>query len=573
MDYDNYITFYIGLLAIQMTAGSIIAAGLIALIQSREKQSPRRNISLIFNPIILVIYFVVLAGLALLTSLSAWALLGSHDIIKQLDLNSVGIALSEATTMLTTLLTIFLSIVFFYILWRSKALLDAGDYLKAVRSSFKSQDFSDYLFNRYSSKPYGFVDFVISVVGELGEDTYKQKAETEKKEAAKKKAEQDIKNWEERSERTSNAVNPLAIFSEYCLSNASSNTSQVEQIGLPLIEEILTEYIDKANEDRQYIYPYLNDLTVDMREALQEKSLAVQKRFITLLKNLSIQLCESKEFGPMKNVAQNIHVFTKGSQVEEIKTFAVGALRNITDRYSAINAEEKDWRKFDGDIEELALVVARIAEGYYHNVTALTPVSVIENNRTEINDLSSEIGNYYYQFEKLHEKYPEILPVIIFDAVDITAEALIGAMKRSPAVAENRGLSASRYERTAGTLYSVFDSYADAAIKNQSEELLQMCIYRMERGMSFLSRNGIEDIRVDLADTLATLGIKIAADKKLKDFKAYGGKSITQEIADIINEYADFEKLNERRSSIEHYLFLVQDKEAAKAFKAQIGWY
>jgi hypothetical protein len=259
--------------------------------------------------------------------------------------------------------------------------------------------------------------------------------------------------------------------------------------------------------------------------------------------------------------------------VEELRTFAVQAMRELTDKYMEINESEKDWRKYDGDVEELALVVARMAEDYYHNVTALTPVSIIENNRTEINDLAGEIGNYFYQYEKLSDKYPDILPVIIFDAVDVTAEALMGAMTRSPAVSENRGLSASRYERTAGTLYSIFWQFAEAAIKNKNEELLKLCIYRMERGMGFMSRNGIEDIRVDLADTLADLGIRIAADKDLNKYTAYGGEPLPYAIAEMINKYADMDKLRERRSSIEHGHLLVRETAEVKAFKNQIGWH
>ena len=163
--------------------------------------------------------------------------------------------------------------------------------------------------------------------------------------------------------------------------------------------------------------------------------------------------------------------------------------------------------------------------------------------------------------------------MIYFDAIDVSAEALINAMNRSRSISDNIGLTVSRYEDTVNTLYFIFYAYAKFAIENHKVELLRLCIYRMIRGIGFMAGKNVDGCKLDLSDFLVSLGIRIACDPELKDKSVYGSNRIIDEIVEVINRYADHEALSERKSSIEHDLFNIVYSQDAQDFESRlIGW-
>jgi len=401
----------------------------------------------------------------------------------------------------------------------------------------------------------------------------KKKPKPTKKREEKKQAKDRITQWEDRYAKTLNTVNPLAAFVDYCRNNANSSGGDVEKVGLPMLRDMIIKYIDSEHEDAQFVPMYLHDVTSDLTEAFTSSSLAVRKNYIDLLADLALHYCTDKKYSSMVNLVGQIHQFTRGADNEEIKRHAVVKIREVSKQYCEKEKNQKDWRKFDENLQELALVVARISEDYYHNLTDLSPISIIENNRTELNDFGSEMANYFADYDDLHEKYPDIIPVIYFDAVDVSAEALINAINRSEVIKNGIGLSTNRYEEIVGTLYWPFYSYAKAGIESGNADLVQLCVYRMCRGLKFMKDKNVDGSALDLADSMVSIGIRLACNEKLKDLTSYGGKSLLEELAVTINEYADTSRLAARKSSIEHTLFEFVFKPEATAFKRRlVGW-
>lgn len=565
MTLGDITTYYIGLLTIQITGLTLISAGIIALYQIHDKQVPKRDFTAVVNKNLMINYFVTALALIIVTAFFAWSVAEPHNIVSGVNFHLNSVSLSSISTAIILILTLAMYGVFFYLLLQSRSLLDTKSYLDKLSKKFQPQQLSDYLFHTYSTKPYPYIQSMFVSIG--------IKKVSKKKEAEeKKKAKDRINDWNTRYKSTESTTNPLSPFVDYCRSNVVDNAGDVETIGLPILENLMIAFADKYQEESHLLASYLEDITNDLKESFSSSSLAVRKKYIDLLVDLSTNYCKSKHFKKMLNIASKIFIFVKGSSSEELKMYAVSKLRELTDCYCEVDKNQKDWRKFDGNLEELALIVARITEDHFHNIRELSPVSIIENNRTELEDIGSEIANYFAAYEDLHRKYPSIIPVIFFDAVDVSAEAIGGAINRSTVIKENIGLSKSRYEQTVDTLYFIFYSYAKAAIENNNPDLLKDSVYRLTRGLEFTHNKSITSCAVDLTDLLVSLGIRIACSDELKDETSYGGERLTDKIAECVNDYADRDKLDERQSSIEHDLFTIIYSNEARAFKALIGW-
>jgi hypothetical protein len=560
MDLDTLTSYYIGLLAIQVTVLTLIAAGVIALYQIHDKQAPKRDFSKIVQPRDLILYFISALLLVLATAIFTWSSSGAHNIFTFMDLK-----FNNFVRLIVMLATLLMCGMFFYLLWKSRTLLDAKKYLETLSKHIKHSELSDYLFNSYSQKPF----FISSIFFAIG-----AKKQTKKQEAKeKKKAKENEVAWEERMENTASTANPLSPFVDYCRNNATTSSGDVESVGLPILEKLVIDYAKSKSDDSVYVPKLLEDSNIEFKESFSGSSQAVKKRYLDMLKNIAEYYCIANDFNQMINVSKLIHYFLKGQESEELKQYGVRLLRELTDKYVSTNEKEKDWRKFDRQHQEFALVVCRIAEHHYHNVKDLPPVPIIENNRTEMEDFAGEIANYFAAYDNLTEKYPDIIPIIYLDAIDVSAEALINAVNRSNVIKNDIGLSTSRYEQTINTLYFIFYTYGKFAIEKDKVELIKACIYRLTRAIKFMKNKNVDDCALDVADTLVSLGIMIACSAKMKNERAYGRNLLVDEIAKYINLYADTEKLAERKSSIEHTLFEFVDTPEAIAFERKlIGW-
>lgn len=566
MESSNLTPYYLGLLTVQVTILTLVAAGVIALYQIHDKQTPKRDFGKVVNPKLLIAYFSSALTLILITAILTWSSSGTHNVLTFVNFHLGTISTNDFSRLIIMGFTLVICFIFFFFLWKSRTLLDTKRYLERLSHFVKSDQMSDYLFHTYSSKPFPYVHIMSFALG-IKKISKKKEAE------ARLKSKNSEKDWQKRYDMTTNTVNPLSPFVDYCRNNAVNASGDVETVGLPTLERLIIDYANSDVADTVYIPNFISDINNEIKEAFATSSLAVKKRYLDLLRNVAVEYCRKKKFSQMINVTSKIHLFVKGNQDEDLKQYAVRQIREITDEYVTINGKEKDWRKFDSEHQELALVVARIAEDHYHNISDLTPVSIIENNRTEIDDLNGEIVNYFAAYEDLHEKYPEIIPVIFFDAVDVSAEALINAVNRSNVIKNDIGLSTSRYEQNIGTLYYIFYSYAKAGIESNNADLVKLAVYRLTRGLKFMHDKKVEDCALDVADTLVSLGIRIACTPEIKDARSFGGTPILDVIVESINLYADHDKLAARKSSIEHTLFEFVLKPESIAFERRlIGW-
>ncbi len=565
MDYGNYVTYYVGLFTIQITLATIIAAGVIAWYQLSEKQVPKRILSKIVNPLVLAAYFFLSVIIVITTGLMTWSLLGEHDIFPWHDFGLKPFAVSPVVTLSCIALTITLVLYFFYILWKSRDLIDVKRYLRKVVNDLDYAELADYLFQKYSYRPFNPIR--ISILGKRL--TKKQKKENEEQELSANLA---IKKWEERFEDTKDTANPIEPLIEYCRSNAITVSSDVERIGLPLLAEVLGLAVADNEHDIDYVARYVETITDDMVEALQGSPIMVKKRFIDVIYGISVEFCKKKEYEAMVDVAKKVHVFTRGVENESLKVYAISKLEQIVTAFKKQTEGAKDWRDVYFPMEGLIMVGARIGEDFYHNIPELAPVAIIENNNGELNDITGSLGNYMYRMSDLHRKYPDAIPVGYFDSLYVISLSLQTAMMRSGAVKNDLGLTRLKYEQSVTSSDYTFYDHARTAIKAKNETLLKFAVDNLLKLIDSMSKLGMHDYMLDSIDTLVSLGARIETDEWAKNETAFGGVAIIDEIVSRIVGYPRQNELYERKSSIEHDMFDIQFENGYSDFMRRIGW-
>lgn len=566
MDYGDYITYYVGLFTIQITLATIIAAGILAWYQLTEKQIPKRSISKVVRPWTLAAYFAISVFVVIATGLMTWSLLGEHDIFPWYDFKLTLLAVSPLVTLVYITFTVLLVLYFFYILWRSRNLIDVKRYLRKVADGLDYSQLSDYLFNKYSYRPLGHIQ--ISWIG--AKRTKEEKREEEDQEA---KANQDIKDWEERYEKTKLTKDPIEPIIEYCRANATTASSDVERIGLPLLAEVLGKAVaDQEHNNIEYVTHYIEDITNDMVEALESSPVMIKKRFIDVIYIVAVEYCNRGDHETMVNVAKKMHVFTRGIKNESLKIYAISKLEQLVGTLKEKTEGAEDWRDIYLPMEGLLMVGARIGENYYHNIPELAPVSIIENNNSEVDDLTSVLGNFMYRMSDLHRKYPDAIPVIYFDSLYVISLALQSAMVRSAAVQKDLGLTRSKYEQAVTSSDFTFYDHARTAIRSENEELLKASVYNLLKLLDNMSSLGMYEHMIDSIDTLVRLGAHVETSKWAKHQSSYGGVAIIDQIVSKILSYPNQSALLERKSSIEHDMFDIQFKDGYDDFMSRIGW-
>jgi len=565
---ESLSNFYIGILSIQITLGTILAGGMIALYQLNDKQSPKRQIGKVVHLPALVAYFVILFLLITGTAAFTWSQLGAHDLLSSIDLKLNDIAASQFVTIIVTVLSVGAFVAFFWFLWRSRILIEPKSYLKHIAGSFRLDQLSDYLFHSYSNRPWGYVLPMMVLIGK--KPTKKQKAEHEQKEEDTKQV---LAAWDKRYQETSNTTNPLALFEDYCRINAVSSSSEVVTVGLPLFEGLLLSFVTSEKEELPEILRYLDDVTLEFKESFTNSSILVHKRYLDLLTKVTMQLLESKDLAGMESAAKLFHVYTKGPVNEEVKKYAVSQLRDITRKYSNAYKDEKDWRNYYPPYEQLFLIGARIGEDYYHNLNELAPVSVIESNLGETDDVTGELVEFFAKPEPLERyKDSDALPIILFDAVSVTADALMSAMQRSRSVKQNLGMSISRYSGSVNTLYWVPYDFARFAVKHHNKSVLKSTVYQLIKGLKS-SISTAPNVALDMADNLVSLGFQIACSDEIKNLSGYDDGTLVDNIIDAVNSFPDHAALTERKSGIIHNLFEIQFEPEFENFQNRIiGW-
>ncbi len=565
MDYGNYVTYYFGLFTVQVTLATIVAAGIIAWYQLSEKQIPKRNIAKVIKPWVLNVYFILSVALVIFTGAMSWSLLGHHDIIPAHDFGITRLSLESLMSLATLLITIAMVLFFFFILWKTKDLIDVKRYLQKIHNGMQYQQFSDHLFHQYSYKPFGYIQ--LSWVG--GKRTKKQKELDEKK---RQDAEEEVVNWEKRYEKTEKILNPIDPIIEYCRANALSSSSDVERVGLPLVASILVRVVENKDHPNEYVVKYVDDITYDMLEALGDSPITVKKAFVNVINDVAVAYCNIQKYDAMVEVAKNLHKFTRGAENESLKMYAISKLEELVSLFKEQTKASKDWRDVYLPMESLILVGARIGEDYFHNVQDLAPVAIIENNNGENDDFVGVLGNFMYRMSDMHRKYTDAIPIIYFDSVYVVSLALQATIARSSSFKQNLGLTRNKYEEVVSGWGFTFYDHAKTAIEAKNTDLLSAAMDNLFKLIDNMAELELFDAMLDSIDALIGIGLRMSTDEWAKDKTTYGNAPIVDEIVSKVNAYPNQDALYDRKSSIEHGLFDIQFKDGYTQFMKMIGW-
>lgn len=568
MDTQSLVSAYLTLAGMLATLVTLIVAGLIAIFQITDRQIPKRSLNSVISlplQLLFIVYTTLLLGTAML---SAWLLSTDHDVLPA-DMNSNEIVVNAVFVMMMMLATITSYGLFIYILFRSRILFDNEKYVKLAASKFRTEQFANYLFTQYSTPPYNFGYTILTYLG--GNKDEKEVERDRLKKEAQFNA--DKKEYELKSKKLEGTKNPLGELFHYSLRAQASD--EIESVIMPLITEKLVEFIDSGAE-LSYLNDYMQEVTATMLASSSgSPDAATKKAYIDMIVAVSVAAVKRGEFDLAANVAGQLHVVSRNDKNDFLRQYALKAVDQVTSEYNEATKDVIDERQYMEPYEKLTLVVARMAENYYHNLDRLSPVAIVESNHHETESFSSTLVNYFSPFRALHERFDGAFPVIYFDSVDLSAEAFAGAIARSGAISSDIGASRYSYSEELNSLYYIFYDYAKHGMENEHHEVVYNCIFRMRRGIEFLSKLGLKDATFALGDYLYSIGVMIAATPGNITFGEFRASKdeVLVDIAAAINKCViDMDEFQSRKSSMDHSLFDYIYKKGAKGFVSMIDW-
>jgi hypothetical protein len=346
---------------------------------------------------------------------------------------------------------------------------------------------------------------------------------------------------------------------------------------MPIIKEKLLTYV-RSDESLSHLGDYIQEaVTTMLASSSGQPSVGTKKAYIDMLVEVSKATIDKKEYTLATNMASQLHAITRNDKNEFLRLYSLKAIDDITARYNDNTTDITDARQYMEHYEKLSLIVARMAENYYHNLDKMTPVAIIEDNHHENESFDSAMVNYLVPNKRFHERFEGILPYTYFEAIDLSAEAFAGAMARSDTVIRNVGATRNSYGNTLSTLYYVFYDYGEHGIVTGNYGLAYNCIFRLERGIKFMNEHNLKDVNESIAASLYSLGIMVAS---LPDDIVFGSSSrrgkneVLVSVANTLNEnILDMTAFESRKSSMDHSLFGYINEPGTDVFEVMIDWH
>lgn len=563
VNLDGLISIYLTLAGMLATLVTLMVAGLIAIYQVVGKQMPRRSLnSVISLPV--QITFIIYTGLILIISLVAsWMLATSTGEIEVVNdpyfLLWVGVA------------TVLSYGIFIVVLFKGQILFDNTKYVAMASKRFSTKDFADYLFGHYSSPPFHFRRAIVDFLDDHTTDEERRAAEDEGEE----KFQAERAEYEAKISKLKAAKDPLGEMLQYALRTEDPNDA--ETIVIPLVRANIITFIEQQPDNLEYLAGYLKDAVSAMLASKSgTPSIGVKRAYIDMIASISSTLIVQKNYSLATSIATQLHVITRDDKNDSIRIYAVQALNAVTDAYDKATSRIRDWRKYLTHYGDLTLIAARMAENYYHNLRDMPPLAIVEGNHHEIESFHGVLGNYLLRNERLYDRFPDVLPVLYFDTIDLSAEAFAGAISRSETVARDVGLTRSTYTDNLTSYYYVFFDYGSYGVDNEKYELVDLCVYRLRRGLKFCNEHKLTDAETSIATELYQLGVKVTSlpdDAQFGELAITGKHDVLRHIADDINLYtSDMKHFKAKRSSMEHDLFHHIHTTAAAQFGELIDW-
>lgn len=580
---EHELTFgiYTSIAGMLATLVTLIVAGLIAVYQLVDKQYPKRSLNdFISKPVQII--FLVFAGIIFACSLAgAWALGTQHNLDPK---NNWGINLIVSDPSIVGLLivaTFLIFLCFMALLFASRYLFDNRSFLISTAKKFRYYAFSQYLFAKYSTPPFRMptIKFAYADLDD-NDEAGGSNVEPDDPELAKKREENaqirlkiQVDEYERKMKSAERIKDPVGPLVDFVIRYHNRSPDDVEMVAIPLIEQLLGSAL--TYPDRAHIGSYIEEFTQSAKIALEGSESGLKRRFVGLLEYLAKKAIEIDEYDTAVRISTSIHTFTRDDNNEFLRLTAIQALNSITSSYYERNETTDDGERFENYHEKLCLVVARMAENYYHSLEKLTPVAIVEDNHHETEDFSAVMANYFAMSKPLYERFPKLMPAIYFDSIDLSAEAFAGAMSRSNTVENDIGNSRYKYGRVLSTLYYIFFEYGEHWMKKKRFEYVGNSIFRLERGLKFVNDRGLEDQCQELASHLYHLGVMIAAYPKEIKFGVIerSKEQMLERISKNINEYVvDMNAFKASKSGMDHSLYGYEYEGDAQGFMNSIDW-
>lgn len=562
MDTEGLLSVYLALAGMQATLVTLVVAGLIAIYQVVGKQIPRRSLNSVVSLPVQIIFILYTALLFVSSLLGAWALATKNE-----NAAIVG----DATLLLWIIIATILSYgIFIIILFKGRALFDNTRYIALTAKKFSPKQFGDYLFAHYSTPPFHFKYSILTFLTDTRSEEERDTQEAEKESDYRK----DKAEYEAKIKKLKDAKDPLGELFQYALK--SDDPDDTENVVMPLITAKLMAFIE-TSKDLGYLGSYVKDAVTSM---LASKSgspdIGTKRVYIDMIVAVANALIARKKYSVATDIASQLHIITRDDKNEATRLYGIKALENITDEYDKATKKVKDWRKYLEHYQNFTLIAARMAENYYHSLKNMTPVAIVEDNHHEIESFHNVMANYLMQNDRIYERFPDAFPALYFDAIDLSAEAFAGAIARSESVAQDVGSTRSKYNQTLSSFYYIFYAYAKHGIESGNYQLVDNCIYRLERGIEFCSKHELTDATISIGEDLYHLGVMLTSlpdDVSFGELSIHNKHEILNKMAGAINEHVlDMEQFKGRKSGMDHTLFDYIYKKEAAQFVDLIDW-
>jgi len=571
MDTESLLSVYLALAGMLATLVTLIVAGLIAVFQIIDKQIPKRSLNSVI-PLWAQISFITYSSILFIAALAAaWLLSTNHNIFRaNLGSNEF---VSNSWFLFYLIIAMLIAYgVFFFILFRSRVLFDNAKYIGIVANRFSPTQFADYLFGQYASAPFSIRYSLLAYTKRNeGEDELEEEEGEKEREVEfqKQKAE-----YETRIRKVSGEKDSLGELFQYAFRSTADD--EVEDYVLPLVTDKLVEFV-QSEAGSEFLGEYLQEEVAAMLASASGKPrIGLKKAFVDMMVQVAYAAIEKKEYALSVRIASQIHLITKDEKADFLRLYSLKALEEITDKYNEATKDITDARAYMEHYEAYSLIAARMAENYYHNLDRLNPVAIVEDNHHENEEFTDALVNYLVPDHSLTERFEGVFPVLHFDAIDLSAEALAGAMKRSDTVLQDIGATRYSYGQSLSGLYYVFYDFGKQAFEKGLYDIVQNVIFRLSRGLRFMETHDMKEASQEIADYLYSLGVMVASLPVNTSFGQISYKDKDEIAADIVktlNEHIiDMDIFKKNRDSIEHSLFDYLYKPGVNEFVSGVDW-
>jgi hypothetical protein len=509
---ESLAAFYNNLFAVEITAFGIIAAVILVFMQLFHSQFSYRQVSIIFRNIFFIVVFltsvVAIAGTGMASVLLA---LPSHDFVPKMNFHTREIFLNDLAPV--TLLVLFFLAMILFLVWIVVNLkyLKPANTLLLVAKRINQKDITEFVLKKYGvTRPQPR----FKIKGKRDHLQLSIQIQTEDVEDRVKKRHEQI------TKKVANATDPFDMLVPIVVTALKdSDLTTVDNFCdvLVRISDRFSGSFSKVDKKTEEWDPYAD---------LMEKYL----QYITDYIQIFLDLSEKHQFaiGKLKflqaseRIAKKIVHHNDWSDLKILLEFwksvgdtSIGRSREvfiaIVNNYKAMAdcAFESDQVDGNESLNDIFRHLGWLGERLLGK-EGIEDKPLMHSNHTS-NAFDELMGTLLSYEGKYTDKYPNLYPLIYFDAMEVIFLRLL----------ELYNDSGRRLKEDIFNCLFVYYSFGKSAISVQNEDGAALATFKLELCYKKSLERNTFDIGGEIADLLVRLGGRVAANNKKIGSKSF----------------------------------------------------